>query len=218
MLSIYQESLSLKAAYAARQLEYQMKLAPGILDRIIRLAIALHDLGKMDYRWQKWAHEWQRRIGRPVADDYMAAHTDYNPDDFFHQVVIFSFHLRAGNYKYALPSQQYAIDDEERSKWYQAFMESILYTFIEPNGAMRGTQNPHIVEFEGAVVTTSQAMPAPALSPLNQNYREELARVAQGLESLKSGAIAIRRINSMGKFVEIMKGLIKDTEPYKVSQ
>lgn len=115
-------------------------------------------------------------------------------------------------------SQQYAIGDEERSKRYRAFMESILYTFIEPNGAMRGTQNPHIVEFEGALVITSQVMPAPALSPLNQNYREELARVAQGLESLKSGAIAIRRFNSMGEFVEIMKGLIKDTEPYKVNQ
>ncbi|MER3457262.1 MAG: DevR family CRISPR-associated autoregulator, partial [Chloroflexota bacterium] len=65
-------------------------------------------------------------------------------------------------------SQQYAIPDDEREKRYLAFMESILYTFIEPNGAMRGTQNPHIVEFEGVVTATNQVMPAPALSPLDE--------------------------------------------------
>ncbi|MER3513303.1 MAG: DevR family CRISPR-associated autoregulator, partial [Chloroflexota bacterium] len=69
-------------------------------------------------------------------------------------------------------SQQYAIPDDEREKRYLAFMESILYTFIEPNGAMRGTQNPHIVEFEGVVTATNQVMPAPALSPLDENYRQ----------------------------------------------
>ena len=87
MLSVYQEGLSREAAYAARQMEHQMKVAQGILDQIIRLAIVLHDLGKMDYHWQKWAHEWQKLIGRPVADDYMVAHTDYNPNDTLHRAV-----------------------------------------------------------------------------------------------------------------------------------
>ena len=38
-------------------------------------------------------------------------------------------------------SQKYPITDDERERRYLAFLESILYTFIEPNGAMRGTQN-----------------------------------------------------------------------------
>lgn len=114
-------------------------------------------------------------------------------------------------------SQQYSIADEEREKRYLAFLESILYTFVEPNGAMRGTQNPHIVEFEGAITVTSQVMPAPALSPLEGNYRQEVERVASALNALKPGAVAVHRFDSMGQFAEVMKGLIQSTRPYKLA-
>lgn len=87
MLDVYQTQLSWELAYPAARLEQQMGLPAGSLERAVRLAIALHDAGKMDRRWQRWAHEWQQRIGSPVADDYMVAHTDYNPDDRHHQTV-----------------------------------------------------------------------------------------------------------------------------------
>jgi len=114
-------------------------------------------------------------------------------------------------------SQQHPVSDEEREKRYLAFMESILYTFVEPNGAMRGTQNPHIVEFEGAVTVTSQVMPAPALSPLDEKYREEIEKVAEALNSLKSEAVTVHRFDSMGQFAEVMKGIIQSTGPYKLA-
>ncbi|MGQ9568425.1 MAG: CRISPR-associated helicase Cas3' [Anaerolineae bacterium] len=88
----YDESAGVKrlalrdeVAYAARRLEQQMNLDPGTLDRAIRLAILLHDTGKMDRRWQDWAHKWQQRIGAPVEDDCMLAHTDYCADDPLHR-------------------------------------------------------------------------------------------------------------------------------------
>jgi CRISPR-associated protein Cst2 len=112
-------------------------------------------------------------------------------------------------------SQQYAISDEEREQRYLAFLESIFYTFIEPNGAMRGTQNPHIVEFQGVVSVTTQVMPAPALSPLSDNYDGELEKVAVALNGLKPGAIVLHRFNSMSEFAAVMKGLIEGTRPYK---
>ncbi|MEW6276154.1 MAG: DevR family CRISPR-associated autoregulator [Bacillota bacterium] len=115
-------------------------------------------------------------------------------------------------------SQQYAISDEEREERYLAFLESILYTFLEPNGAMRGTQNPHIVEFSGTVSVTNQVMPAPVLSPLDQDYRRELARVAGALNDLKPGAIDLYNFDSMGQFAEVMRGIIKTTRPYKMDQ
>lgn len=74
-------------AYAARQLEQQMNVELGMLDRAIRLAILLHDVGKMDRRWQRWAHEWQRQIGAPVENDCMLAHTDYCADNPLHAKV-----------------------------------------------------------------------------------------------------------------------------------
>lgn len=114
-------------------------------------------------------------------------------------------------------SQQYSIPDNERERRYRAFMESILYTFVEPNGAMRGTQNPHIVEFQGIVTVTNQIMPAPTLSPLDDHYRQELEKVTNALNSLKTGSITIHKFDSMGMFAEVMKDLIAKTYPYKLN-
>ena len=66
-------------------------------------------------------------------------------------------------------TQQYALDVAARKERYTALLESILYTFVEPNGAMRGTQNPHILGFEGALAISNQVVPAPTLSPLEDN-------------------------------------------------
>lgn len=114
-------------------------------------------------------------------------------------------------------SQRYPIPDNERERRYLAFLESILYTFIEPNGAMRGTQNPHIVEFEGMVTLTTQVVPAPVLSPLDDDYREEVEQVASALNELKPGSVTVHRFESMGQFAEVMKGLIQRTCPYKLA-
>ncbi|MDZ7296175.1 MAG: DevR family CRISPR-associated autoregulator [candidate division KSB1 bacterium] len=114
-------------------------------------------------------------------------------------------------------SQQYPIADDEREGRYLALLESILYTFIEPSGAMRGTQNPHIVEFEGVVTVTNQVMPAPALSPLDENYRQDVEKVAGALNGLKPGAVTVHRFDSMGQFAEVMKELIGGTRPYKLA-
>lgn len=114
-------------------------------------------------------------------------------------------------------SQEYALSDEERERRYLAFMESILYTFIEPNGAMRGTQNPHIVEFQGVVAAANQVMPAPALSPLDPSYAQEVQRVASALNGLRPGAVAVHPFDSMGRFAEVMRALIESTRPYKLA-
>jgi len=74
-------------AYAARHLEDTRGWSRGTLDRLARLIIALHDLGKLDERWQAWAHRWQKEVGAlrgeelAVPEDYMAAHTDYDSQD-----------------------------------------------------------------------------------------------------------------------------------------
>lgn len=71
-------------AYAARRLEEKYGWPDGTLDRLARWVIALHDLGKLDIRWQKWAHCWQeevsalRGIDLCIPKDYLAAHTDYD--------------------------------------------------------------------------------------------------------------------------------------------
>jgi CRISPR-associated protein Cst2 len=111
-------------------------------------------------------------------------------------------------------SQTHAVDQEERDRRYHALLESVLYTFVEPNGAMRGTQNPHILGFEGAVTVSTQVVPAPVLSPLAGAYVEELKRVATALNGVRHSAVAVHEFGSMGRFAEIMRNLITETHPY----
>lgn len=115
-------------------------------------------------------------------------------------------------------TQRYAIDAEERARRGKALLESILYTFIEPNGAMRGTQNPHILGFEGAVTVSANVMPAPALSPLEEGYVSELKRVASALNKIKPGALTVYEFASMGAFAEVMQTLIADSVPYPLPE
>jgi CRISPR-associated protein Cst2 len=111
-------------------------------------------------------------------------------------------------------TQQYAVKEDERARRYKAFAESILYTFVEPNGAMRGTQNPHILGFEGAVTVSTQVVPAPLLSALDDGYRDEVKRVASALNALRPNAITVHEFNSMGAFAEIMQKLIAESVPF----
>ena len=77
-------ALAEELAYAARRLETRFGWRVGTFDRLARLSIALHDLGKLDARWQEWAHRWQEEVGMlreenlTIPDDYLAAHTDFD--------------------------------------------------------------------------------------------------------------------------------------------
>ncbi|MBN1813834.1 MAG: CRISPR-associated helicase Cas3' [Anaerolineae bacterium] len=80
-------ALSEEMAYAARRLEEKWGWQAGTMDRLARLVVAVHDLGKLDTRWQAWAHAWQHKVGAlrgedvSIAGDYLAAHTDYDEEN-----------------------------------------------------------------------------------------------------------------------------------------
>jgi len=54
--------LQAEFAYAAHRLEEKQKWPDGTLDRVARVVIAIHDLGKLDRNWQEWAHRWQKEV------------------------------------------------------------------------------------------------------------------------------------------------------------
>ncbi|WP_448595888.1 DevR family CRISPR-associated autoregulator [Thermoflexus hugenholtzii] len=112
-------------------------------------------------------------------------------------------------------SQTYAIPEEERLRRYQAFLESVLYTFVEPNGAMRGTQNPHIVAFEGVVTVSHAVLPAPTISPLAEDYREQVQRVAQVLDPA-GHHLQVYPFTNMAGFAATMRQILETTRPYRL--
>jgi CRISPR-associated protein Cst2 len=114
-------------------------------------------------------------------------------------------------------ARHYAIDAEARTARYRALLTSVLYTFIQPKGAMRAAQMPHIVGLEGTVALTTGILPAPTVSPLNPAYHEEIDGVAHALNDLYPGAVSVRRFESLAEFARIITDLVEETTPYRLT-
>lgn len=114
-------------------------------------------------------------------------------------------------------TQTYAIDPAQRTLRARALLESTLYTFLKPTGAMRSSQAPHLVNFEGVVSISTGATPAPTVSPLKDNYREQIGRIREALESVSPGTVDVAEFSSLADFTDIMSNLMNNYQPYTIS-
>lgn len=87
--------------------------------------------------------------------------------------------LNEVNYTYAVN------DDSERKKRYEVALTAYEWTFKRPDGAMTTTRLPHIEGIEGLVLVARKPVPVPLLSPLRNDYCENLKTLAekQGVET-----------------------------------
>ena len=112
-------------------------------------------------------------------------------------------------------SQHYAIDEEQRALRAKALLESVLYTFLQPIGAMRSSQAPHIVNVEGVVSISSGATPAPTVSPLKDDYRDQMLRLKDSLNRIApKAAVDTLSFNSLSDLSDIIRDIIANTTPY----
>lgn len=111
-------------------------------------------------------------------------------------------------------AQRYAIDEAGRTARLKVLLESVLHTFVEPAGAMRSTQNPHLVDFGGVVTVSRDVVPAPCISPLKPEFDKDVKKVADALNTLRPGAIEVKPFGSLGEFAEIMVGLVQSATPF----
>lgn len=114
-------------------------------------------------------------------------------------------------------TQQYVLDEAERTRRYRALVEALLYTLIEPAGAMRNTQAPHIVDVAGVLTISQDVVPAPTLSPLKEGYDSELDALCQTMNNIRPGAVMAHPFQSMNGFAGLMSNLVADSTPYSLS-
>jgi len=114
-------------------------------------------------------------------------------------------------------AQRYAVDESERLARLKALLESVLYTFVEPAGAMRSTQNPHIVDLSGAIAISRDVVPAPCISPLKPTFAAEIEQVASAINTVRPSAVGVTRFTSMGEFAQAMAVLIQKATPYRLA-
>lgn len=114
-------------------------------------------------------------------------------------------------------TQEYVIDASERQARYQALVESLIYTLVEPAGAMRGTQAPHIVDVSGIVTVSRNVIPAPTLSPLQEAYQTELETLCETLNGIRADALSIHKFASLTQYAQEMGQLVADSVPFTLS-
>lgn len=111
-------------------------------------------------------------------------------------------------------SQSYAIEEDERLRRHRTFLRSVMHTYVEPAGAMRNTQNPHILNFEGVVTASYAVLPAPTISPLAEDYKEQVQAVVKALDG--EARLTVRAFANMGEFAATMQEIIVGTKPYRL--
>jgi CRISPR-associated protein Cst2 len=101
---------------------------------------------------------------------------------------------------------KYDLDSARRKQRVAALLRGVLSAFVKPTGAHRNTQNPHVVDFQGVITTSTSTLPAPAVSALNLDYDKELDEIAKALNGLSTAKdnIGVKKFAGMAAFAKEM--------------
>jgi CRISPR-associated protein Cst2 len=112
----------------------------------------------------------------------------------------------------------YAINATERKQRLDALLKSILYTYLQPNGAKRNTLLPHPDSFEGVITLSTRRCPAPMISPLDVGYLRQIDSISQTLNLLNGeGTIHQFPFESMAEFAQRIETIIQQSTVVEAS-
>jgi CRISPR-associated protein Cst2 len=165
----------------------------------------------------KYAAERGQNQRREDADDQQKTGANRGQNIFYRPassgVYAFVCHLELARIGYNDITQKPAISGEERQKRAKLLLESLMYTFLELNGAMRSSQLPHLVALEGFISTSDTTIPAPLVSPLMSEYREQAEGIAAAFNGSGTEHVKLSRFNTLSEFAQQMRQLIDSSAP-----
>lgn len=169
------------------------------------------------------ANETENYFHAKFVPDSSSTETDDSNvgQNIFHRPANSGIYAFVGNFEIARLGyndikKEYSINDEERKKRYKALQKAIIYSFVKPSGAMRNTQNPHIVDFNGMITYSTSSCPSPAISAINDDYKEEIRRTTEHLNKIVDNSLYTIEFSSVSEFAEKMHQLYSSTAPGKI--
>jgi CRISPR-associated protein Cst2 len=99
------------------------------------------------------------------------------------------------------------IPEDQRRQRMVALARSVAFTFVQPRGAQRNTQSPHVTAFRGVMATSASAIPAPAMSALDEEYGTQIESIAAELNKMDADAVRLYPFDDMATFVKHMNGI-----------
>lgn len=185
---------------------------------------AIPELSRTEsYFHVKYASERGSNQRKEDADDQQKSGSNRG-QNIFHRpansgIYALVCHLELSRIGYNDITQEYAISREERQKRMALLLESVMYTFLELNGAMRATQLPHLAALEGFISTSNSAIPAPLISPLIGGtdhqfaYREQAQEITNALNGQGPERVKLYPFNSLSAFASEVRRLIDSSTP-----
>ncbi len=101
----------------------------------------------------------------------------------------------------------YVLNDEERKRRYGLVIDSYKAMLSRLEGAMTTTRLPHTSEIDGLIIKTVNAMPVPLITPLKDDYKEQLEKIIKSEN--------IQKFDSLPNALEKLDEL-KTYQPYKL--
>jgi CRISPR-associated protein Cst2 len=111
---------------------------------------------------------------------------------------------------------KYAIDLSERKRRLDALLKSVLYTYLQPNGAKRNTLLPHPDRFEGTIAVSTKRCPAPMISPLQVDFQRQIGTLVDTLNRINGeNAVLKYDFEDFAQFADRIETLLQQAQPWE---
>ncbi|WP_204103989.1 MULTISPECIES: DevR family CRISPR-associated autoregulator [Spirulina sp. CCY15215] len=128
-------------------------------------------------------------------------------------------HLEAFRIGYNPHQFNYSIDATERKKRLDALLKSVLYAYLQSNGAKRNTCLPHPNGFFGILSATTGRCPAPMVSPLDRDFRDRIYNLSETLNRIHNSEIVhLFPFENVAEFANCIERLMELAEPWEESE
>lgn len=109
-------------------------------------------------------------------------------------------------------TRRYVIAAPARQARARTLIHALGATLLKPAGAQRNTQNPHIVACEGVVAVSANSLPAPTVSPLHDNYRDQIERATGVLNRIRPNGVKVRGFEGLAVGLEVLADIAADLQ------
>lgn len=99
-------------------------------------------------------------------------------------------------------TRQYVVERRDRSARARALLYALSAVLVKPTGAQRATQAPHVLNLDGAVAISTTTLPAPMMSPLANDFKDQIDRIAATYNGIAPESIQVWRVDNLAACVD----------------
>ncbi len=109
-------------------------------------------------------------------------------------------------------TRAYVVSRADRTARARALVHALAAMLVKPDGAQRATQAPHVVHLVGTIAASSTTLPAPMVSPLADEFAEQVERIAATYNRIAPDTVQVWRVGSLAECVDRLARIAAELE------